>query len=170
MTNVYLHVDVKDGGLGVPSLRATTPLDVKDGGLGVPSLRAMTPLKVKDGGLGVPSLRATTPFIKRDRLERLATSGDPMISHMVSQSGTFAKERDNCSRPPVRLSAPGEDLSGEDSMLLTGVTHVGGRRHWDTSSMCATGHGGIESKGTTRYLRSCSASWSAAAGQSCVLR
>ena len=59
--------------------------------------------EVKDGGLGIPSLRATIPFMKRDRLKRLATSSDPMISHMVANSGTFKSECVNCSRPPVRV-------------------------------------------------------------------
>ena len=60
---------------------------------------------VKDGGLGVPSLRATIPFMKKARLERLAASADPMISHMVANSGTFAKECADCSRPPVRVGS-----------------------------------------------------------------
>ena len=61
--------------------------------------------EVKDGGLGIPSLRATIPFMKRDRLERLATSSVPMISHMVANSGTFARECASCSRPPVRVGS-----------------------------------------------------------------
>ena len=36
---------------------------------------------VKEGGMGIPSLRTTIPFMKRDRLRRLSTSEDPMISH-----------------------------------------------------------------------------------------
>ena len=60
---------------------------------------------VKDGGLGIPSLRATIPFMKKARLERLAASADPMISHMVANSGTFAKECADCSRPPVRVGS-----------------------------------------------------------------
>ena len=61
--------------------------------------------EVRDGGLGVPSLRATIPFMKKARLERLAASTDPMISHMVAMSGTFKTECVNCSRPPVRVGS-----------------------------------------------------------------
>ena len=43
--------------------------------------------------------------MKRDRLERLATNSDPMISHMVANSGTFAREYASCSRPPVRVGS-----------------------------------------------------------------
>ena len=60
---------------------------------------------VKDGGLGVPSLRYSIPFMKKGRLIRLASSVDPMISHLVSHSGTFSKECTNCTRPPVRVGS-----------------------------------------------------------------
>jgi len=47
---------------------------------------------VKAGGLGVPCLRLSTPFMKGNRLKRLATSVDPMISPLVSNYGMFARE------------------------------------------------------------------------------
>ena len=55
---------------------------------------------VRDGDLGVPTLRTSIPFMERYRLTRLANSDDPMISHLVSHSASFARECANCSRPP----------------------------------------------------------------------
>ena len=59
----------------------------------------------RDGGLGVSSLRTSIPFMKSDRLARLASSDDPVISHLVSNSAAFARECANCSWPPVQVGS-----------------------------------------------------------------
>ena len=170
--------------------------------------------------------------MKGNSLKRLATSVDPMISHLVNNSEMFARECANYTRPPVcvrstivkniletrrelarqlHTSADGygleayaavpcvhswvsdgtalmtkasliralqiraatvstwKDLSGVDSKPPTNVTHVGWSRHWGIYSKSAIEHGGPGSRGLTRFWRSCSESWSAAAGQLCAL-
>ena len=66
--------------------------------------------------MGIPSLRTSIPFMKRDRLIRLATSEDPMISHLVGHSVTFTRECANCTRPPVRVGSVIVNNVFEDKM------------------------------------------------------
>lgn len=48
-------------------------------------------------------MRCSIPFLKRDRLDRLSKSRDPVIQNKITNSPTFSREYENCLKPPIKV-------------------------------------------------------------------